>query len=104
MIIREVFYGDEHPDTIISYKSIARICCLMGKYDEALPWAEKAVAAFPDNPNNIDTLATVYQGLGRYENAMEQFERCLKLYKEQDNAEGIHETEEKIDVLKELMH
>ena len=104
MTIREDFYGNEHPDTIISYKSIAMTYCLMEKYDEALPWAEKAVAAYPKNPNIIDTLASVYQDLGRYDEALEQFELCLKLYKEQDNSEGIHKTEEKVAALKLLMN
>ena len=75
----------------------------MGKYEEALPWAEKAVEAFPQNPNIIDTLAIVYQDLGRYDEAMEQFELCLKLCKEQEDSEDIHETEAKITELKELM-
>ena len=74
------------------------------KYEDALPWAEKATAAYPDNPGIIDTLATVYQGLGRYNEAMEQFELCLKLYKENEKSEeGIRSTEEKINKLKALM-
>ena len=76
----------------------------MGKYHDALTWAEKAVAASPNIPEIIDTLATVYQGLGRYDEAMEQFELCLKLEKEQEaSEESIHETEEKIAELKALM-
>ena len=65
--------------------------------------AEKAVEAFPNNPDYIDTLASVYQDLGRYDEALEQFELCLKLYKEQENSEGINRTEAKITELKELM-
>ena len=76
---------------------------ILGKYDEALPWAEKAAEAFPQNPNIIDTLASVYQDLGRYDDALEQFELCLKLYKEQENSEGINKTDTKIAELKELM-
>ena len=60
--------------------------------------------AFPNNPGIIDTLATVYQGLGRYDEALEQFELCLKLQKEQGASEdSIHETEEKIKELKKQM-
>jgi TPR repeat protein len=87
-----------------TYNEIAWTYHLMGKYEEALPWADKAVALFPSNPNYIDTLATVYQGLGRYNEAMEHFELCLKLYKEKENSEGVNETEAKIAALKELMH
>lgn len=86
-----------------AYNELAWNLHLTGKYEEALPWAEKAVKAFPQNPNIIDTLASVYQDLGRYDEALEQFELCLKLYKEQENSEDIHETEAKITELKELM-
>ena len=77
---------------------------LTGKYKEALPWAEKAVAAFPETPYIIDTLATVYQDLGRYDEALVEFELCLKLKHEQNESDdSIHQTEEKITTLKELM-
>ena len=102
--IREKVLGKEHLGTAGSYNNLAWTYHLMGKYEEALPWAKKAVEAFPKDPNCIDTLATVYQGLGRYDEAMEQFELCLKLYKEIESPEGITETEEKIATLKALMH
>jgi len=87
-----------------AYNNLAWTYHLMGRYDEALPWAEKAVKVFPQNPGIIDTLATVYQGLGRYNEAMEQFELCLKLKKEQGATEqSIQETEAKIAELKDKM-
>ena len=86
-----------------SFNELAWYLHFSGKYEEALPWTEKAVEAFPQNANYIDTLATVYQDLGRYDEALEQFELCLKLYKEQENPEGIQKTEEKIATLKDLM-
>ena len=86
-----------------AYNEVAWTYHLLGKNEEALPWAEKAVAAYPQNPNIIDTLATVYQGLGRYTEALEQFELCLKLYKEQENSEGIQRIEAKIAELKKLV-
>ena len=91
--------GDEN-----AYNQVAWTYHLAGKYDEALPWAEKAVDASPQNPGIIDTLATVYQGLSRYDEALVQFELCLKLKKEQGaSEESIHETEENIEELKILM-
>ena len=103
--IQENILGKEHPDTVSSYNALAWTCHLMSKYEEALPWAEKAVDAFPQNPENIDTLATVYQGLRRYSEAMEQFELCLKLLKEQGATDkNIQETKTKIAELKKLMH
>ena len=86
-----------------AYNALAWNLHLMIKDEEALPWAEKAVQTFPQNPNIIDTLASVYQSLGRYDEALEQFGLCLKLYKEQENSEGIKRTEAKIARLKELM-
>lgn len=91
--------GDEY-----AYNQVAWVFHLNEKYEEALPWAEKAVVAFPGNPNIIDTLATVYQDLGRYNESLEQFELCLKLKKEQGaTEESIHETEEKIEEMKKIM-
>jgi len=76
----------------------------MNKNEEALPWAEKAVRAFPENVYCIDTLASVYRGLGRYEEALNQLELCLKLMKEQNESEDIiSKTEEKIKELKKRM-
>jgi tetratricopeptide (TPR) repeat protein len=86
-----------------AFNGLAWTYHLLGKYEEALPWAEKAIAAFPNTPYIIDTLASVYQDLGRYDDALEQFELCLKLYKEQENSEGINKTDTKIAELKELM-
>ena len=102
--IEEKILGDNHPLTAASYNGIAWTYHLLEKYDEALTWAEKAVEVFPYDPNQIDTLATVYQDLVRYDEAMEQFKLCLKLYKEKENSEGIQRTEEKITALKELMN
>ena len=87
-----------------AYNELAWTYHLINKYDDALPWAEKAIVESPDNPNYIDTLATVYQGLGRYNEAMEQFELCLKLYQDNEKSEeGIRRTEDKINKLKALI-
>lgn len=73
-------------------------------FDRALPWAKKVVNTIPNDPDYIELLAIIYQGLGKYEDALEQFELCLKLKKEDDeDEEGIHETEEKIEELKKIM-
>lgn len=87
-----------------SSNDIAWTYHLMGKYEDALPWAKKAVDLFPEDHNIIDTLATVYQGLGRFSEAMEQFNLCLKLKQEQNvDEDDIVETKEKISALKKLM-
>lgn len=77
---------------------------LLGRYEEALPWAEKAIKSTPKDFEAFDTLATVYQGLGRYEEAMDQFLNCLKLKQEQNEPDdSIDETQTKIAELRELM-
>lgn len=102
--IREKVLGKEHPQTGLSYNGTAWIYHLMGKYEEALPWAEKAIAACTDNPEIIDTVATIYQGLGRYDEALEQFELCLKSQRKHNvSEERIRKTEEKMAALKEQM-
>ena len=97
-------FGKDYSKSTTLYNIIAWTLHLLDRNEEALPNAEKAVTAFPNNPNIIDTLATVYQGLGRYDEAMEQFELCLKLKKVQGASEdSIHETEEKIEDLKKML-
>ena len=108
LLIRERVFAPDHPMVATSYNEIAWTYCLLDRFAEALSWAEKCVAACPLVPYFIDTLATAYQGLGRLEEAMIQFELCLKLKKEQGRLgghteESIHETETKIAQLKELM-
>ena len=60
--------------------------------------------ALSQEPEIIETLATIYQDLGRYEDALEQFKLCLRLCKDQLYDE-YYETfvEAKIAELKELM-
>ena len=87
----------------VSINEVAWIYHLMGEYENALPWAEKAVDAMPDNPDVVDTLATVYEDLGRYDEAMAQFKKCLQMYKESGEDEGIQRTSEKIKSLKKKM-
>ena len=74
-------------------------------FDRALPWAEKVVAIDSDDPDYIDILATAYEGLGRYNEALKWYVQCLKLKQELEGPEeDIRETKEKIAALKELMN
>ena len=45
----------------------------------------------------------VFEKEKKYNEALEQFELCLKLYKEQEDSDGINRTEAKIAELKEIM-
>ena len=95
--------GLNSSNTTHFFSNIAWTYHLLGKYEDALTWAEKAAKAYPSKPHIIDTLASVLQDLKRFDDALEQFEHCLKLYKEQENSEGINRTKAKIARLKELM-
>ena len=104
MAISKKLFGSEHPKTASLFNTLAWTLHLTGRFDDALPWAQKAVKAFPEDTNSIDTLASVYQDLHRYDEALEQFELCLKLKQEQNESDdNIHKTEEKIATLKALM-
>ena len=87
----------------LAYNGVAWTYHLMGEYEKALPWAEKAINAMPDVAYVVDTLATVYEDLGRLDDALKQFGRCLYLYKEDGNSDGETETIEKMAALKEKM-
>jgi tetratricopeptide (TPR) repeat protein len=86
-----------------AYNGLAWALHLINKHEEALPWAEKAYKEFPQDTNVIDTLATVYQGLGRTEEALEMFELCLKIKEDQQmDDESLNKTKDKIEKLKEI--
>ena len=88
----------------LAYNELAWSLHLIGQYEETLPWAEKAAKCFSEDDMPIDTLATVYKDLGRLKEALKYFELCLKLQRKQNASNNlIHETEEKIATLKDLM-
>ena len=88
----------------VAYNSLAWTLHLLGRYDEALPWAEKAVEAQPDDAGILDTLAIVHQGLGRLDEALAEFRRCLELQESADADEAdLAETRTKIAELEALI-
>jgi tetratricopeptide (TPR) repeat protein len=87
-----------------SINAIAWTYHLMGEYEKALPWAEQALAVNPAQAYVVDTVATVYEGLGRYDEALEQFEKCLRMYEEKGDENGKQRTADKIEALKEKMN
>lgn len=50
-----------------------------GKAAEALPVAQKALALLTNDANSIDTLAHVYEALGRRDDAVTQYRRALSI-------------------------
>ena len=87
-----------------SINAIAWTYHLIGDYEKALPWAEQALAVNPAQAYVVDTVATVYEGLGRYDEALEQFEKCLRMYEEKGDELGKQRTADKIEALKEKMN
>ena len=74
---------------------------MIEEYEKALPWAKKSVKEFPEDNVCHFCLASIYQALGRKEEALREFEFCLKLEEEQKtDDEIINETKDRIEELK----
>ena len=89
---------------------ISSIHFFMQDYDNAEKMISNSVNILSDldeqyacYPDWLLHFGQVYEKEEKYKDALEQFELCLKLYKEQENSEGINRTEAKIAELKELM-
>ena len=86
-----------------AYYELARLYHEANNNRESLIWSEKAVKSSPFDPVGIEMQATILQALGKYDEALKQFEYCLKLYKKLvDKEDYIRETEEKIEALRKL--
>lgn len=88
--------GDE-----FAYRELAWCLYMIEEYEKALPWAKKSVKEFPEDNVCHFCLASIYQALGRKEEALREFEFCLKLEEEQKtDDEIINETKDRIEELK----
>lgn len=61
------------------YDNIVRTFYAIKEYDAALSWAERAVNELPNNCTILDNLGHVYKWLGRYNEAIEAFQKGLDL-------------------------
>lgn len=86
-----------------AYNEIAWNYHLTGRYEEGLEWAKKAVNSDKTNAHAADTLASLYEDLKMYKEALSTFEECLSLYNQQNNDRGIEETKTKIERVKEKL-
>lgn len=66
-------------DKDMSYNRIAWVLCLMHEYKEALVWVQKLIKEKKDNAEYLDTIATAYRGLGRYDEALKYYQKALDL-------------------------
>jgi tetratricopeptide (TPR) repeat protein len=89
---------------------IGSIHFFMQDYDNAERMISNSVNILSDldeqfacYPDWLLHFGQVYEKEKKYKDALEQFELSLKLYKELEDPDGIHETETKITELKKLM-
>jgi tetratricopeptide (TPR) repeat protein len=69
------------PDNVIAINNLAWIMCEEeGEYEQALELAHRGLMRAPDYTDLIDTRGVVYYKLGQYDKAIQDFNRCLKLY------------------------
>ena len=69
------------PDNVIAINNLAWILCEeQGKFEQALELAHRGLKISPDYIDLIDTRGVVYYQLGKFDRAVQDFTRCLKLY------------------------
>ena len=70
------------PDDLSAINNLAWILCEeQKKYEQALALAQRGLEKAPDYyVDLIDTRGMIYHRLGRYDKAVEDFTKCLKLY------------------------
>jgi tetratricopeptide (TPR) repeat protein len=67
---------DDDPANVVALNNAAWILHERGRYDEALPLAERANRAVPDNAAILDTLGWILVGAERAEDAIPHLERA----------------------------
>lgn len=70
----------EFPDNLMVLNNLASLLCEAGRdFDRAVSLAQRAVELAPQNAGVKDTLGWVYYRLGRYEDALRQFQSAAHL-------------------------
>ncbi|MFC1738383.1 tetratricopeptide repeat protein [Planctomycetota bacterium] len=68
-------------DNVIAINNLAWILCdEQGKYQQALELVQRGLQFAPDYVDLIDTRGVLYDKLGQYDKAIQDFTRCLELY------------------------
>jgi tetratricopeptide (TPR) repeat protein len=69
------------PDNLVAVNNLAWILCEeQNRPQEALELAQRGLAKEPDYVDLIDTRGMAYYRLGRYNEALQDFNRCIRLY------------------------
>jgi CHAT domain-containing protein/Tfp pilus assembly protein PilF len=85
--IREKVLGKEHPDVAASLHNLAVLYYAQGKYSQAEPLYQRALAIFekllgkehPDVATSLNTLAALYDAQGKYSQAEPLYQRALAI-------------------------
>lgn len=62
-----------------SFNGLAYILHSINEDKKALKWAKLAVDSYPEDYNVRDTLGHIYKALGRYNESLLEFQKCLEL-------------------------
>lgn len=81
----------------------AKMLCINGEYTKTIPYAQRYITAYPYDVDARTILATAYEHLGKYKEALAQHNLCLKLKREHGAPEqSIRETQTAIQRLAPL--
>ncbi len=70
------------PDNPVVINNLAWLLCEdKGMFEEALQLAEKGLKIFPNYIDLIDTRGVIYYHMGEFDKAVEDFTKCIRLYR-----------------------
>ena len=70
------------PDNLIAINNLAWIMCeKQGKGQQALELAQRGLTIAPDYVDLVDTRGVIYYRLGEFDKAIEDFTKCITLYR-----------------------
>jgi tetratricopeptide (TPR) repeat protein len=68
-----------YPEEFLAIYNLGVVCVIERQYEEGMRLLEKAARLRPQNPEVFLFLGNAYHGLGRFEQAVNAFEKCLML-------------------------
>ncbi|MBL7153426.1 MAG: tetratricopeptide repeat protein [Phycisphaerae bacterium] len=75
------------PDNVVAINNLAWIVCEhQGRHAEALELAQRGLRMVPNYIDLIDTRGVAYYRMGKFDNAVQDFSTCIKLYPDQTSA------------------
>lgn len=68
-----------YPEEFLAIYNLGLACVVERKYEEAVTWLEHAARLRPQNSDVFLFLGNAYHGLGRFDKAVESFNKCIAL-------------------------